>query len=206
MLNRWTTQGSTFLGGEHRGHCRKERTDSRRGGVRIGGRSRCAGHGGWPGGHDRRCGSDERVRYLRDPFSGATTSFFCGHPGVFPIVGDWDCDGVDTRGCIDSPTAASTSAYSNTHGVADIKFCLGNPGDIPLAGDINGHRCTAVSICGPSEGRVYVINELGANGGDFGAAEFAYYFGDPARSRSSETSKWDGTEAIGLHRGSTGLM
>ena len=50
------------------------------------------------------------VRYLRDPFSGATTSFFCGHPGVFPIVGDWDCDGVDTRGCIDSPTAASTSA------------------------------------------------------------------------------------------------
>ena len=95
---------------------------------------------------------------------------------------------------------------SNTHGVADIKFCLGNPGDIPLAGDINGHRCTAVSICGPSEGRVYVINELGANGGDFGAAEFAYYFGDPGEKPFFGDFEMDGTEAIGLHRGSTGLM
>jgi hypothetical protein len=41
---------------------------------------------------------DTGVWYLRDPVNGATTSFYFGNPGDFPIVGDWDCDGVETPG------------------------------------------------------------------------------------------------------------
>ncbi len=28
---------------------------------------------------------------LRNPTTGATTSFFYGNPGDLPMVGDWDC-------------------------------------------------------------------------------------------------------------------
>ncbi len=146
------------------------------------------------------------IWYLRNPFNGATTSFYFGDPGDFPIVGDWDCDGVETPGLYRQSDGYVYLRNSNTQGAANIKFFFGNPGDIPLAGDFNGDGCGTVSIYRPSEGRIYIINELGANNGGLGAAEFAYYFGNPGDKPFVGDFDRDGIETIGLHRESTGLV
>jgi hypothetical protein len=108
--------------------------------------------------------------YLRDAGNGATTSFYFGNPGDFPIMGDWDCDGIDTPGLYRRSDGFVYLRNSNTVGVADIPFFFGDPGDIPLAGDFNKDGCDTVSIYRPSQARIFVINELGANDGGLGAA------------------------------------
>ncbi len=95
---------------------------------------------------------------------------------------------------------------SNSQGVADIRFFFGNPGDVPLAGDFNGDGCDTVSIYRPSESRVFIINKLGANEGGLGAADFAYYFGNPGDKPFVGDFNNDGIDTVGLHRESTGLV
>jgi hypothetical protein len=79
--------------------------------------------------------------YLRDSASGATTSFFYGNPGDTPMMGDWDCDGVDTPGLHRGSDGYVYLRNSNTQGVANLRFFFGNPGDLPLAGDFDGDGC-----------------------------------------------------------------
>jgi hypothetical protein len=95
---------------------------------------------------------------------------------------------------------------SNTQGIADIRFFFGNPGDVPLAGDFNGDGCDTVSIYRPGEGRFYVINELGADEGGLGPAEFAYFFGNLGDVPLAGDFDGDGVDTFGLHRTSTGLI
>lgn len=146
------------------------------------------------------------IWYLREPSSGATTSFYYGNPGDYPIVGDWDCDGDETPGLYRQSDGFVYLRNSNTQGVGDIRFFFGNPGDIPLAGDFNNDGCDTVSIYRPSEGRVFIINELGKDEGGLGAAEFAYYFGNPGDKPFVGDFNNDGVDTIGLHRESTGLV
>jgi hypothetical protein len=63
-----------------------------------------------------------------------------------------------------------------------------------------------VSIYRPSEQRFYIINELGANEGGLGAAEFSYVFGDPGDKPFVGDFNGNGEETVGLHRESTGLV
>jgi hypothetical protein len=63
-----------------------------------------------------------------------------------------------------------------------------------------------VSIYRPSEGRVFIINELGANDGGLGAAEFDYYFGNPGDKPFVGDFNRNGIETVGLHRETTGLV
>jgi hypothetical protein len=95
---------------------------------------------------------------------------------------------------------------TNTQGVADLEFFFGDPGDVPLAGDFNGDGCDTVSVFRPSESRVFVINELGADDGGLGAAELTYLFGNPGDTPFVGDFDGDGTDTIGLHRMSTGLV
>jgi hypothetical protein len=95
---------------------------------------------------------------------------------------------------------------SNTQGVADIKFFFGDPGDIPIVGDFDGDGCDTVSIYRPSQSKVFVINTLGENNGGLGAAEIDYLFGNPGDKPFVGDFDGDGTETIGLHRESTGLV
>ena len=83
--------------------------------------------------------------YLRDPVSGETTAFFYGNPGDAPMMGDWDCDGVDTPGLYRRSDGYVYLRNSNTQGIADVRFFFGNPGDVPLAGDFDGDGCDTVS-------------------------------------------------------------
>jgi hypothetical protein len=134
------------------------------------------------------------------------TSFFYGNPGDFPVMGDWDCDGVDTPGMYRQSDGFVYLRNSNTQGIADIRFFFGNPGDIPIVGDFDGDGCDTVSIFRPSEGRAFIINELGQNEGGLGAADFSYYFGNPGDKPFVGDFDADGEETIGLHRESTGLV
>ena len=138
--------------------------------------------------------------------NGDVSTFFYGNPGDFPMMGDWDCDGVETPGLYRQSDGFVYLRNSNTQGIADIRFFFGNPDDIPLAGDFNGDGCDTVSIYRPSESRVFVINKLGENEGGLGAAEFDYLFGNPGDKPFVGDFDGDGIDTIGLHRESTGWV
>ena len=145
------------------------------------------------------------VWYLRDG-AGVVTSFFYGNPGDYPLVGDWDCDGVDTPGLYRQSDGFVYLRNSNSQGTADVRFFFGNPEDIPLAGDFDHDGCDTVSIYRPGEARIHVINELGANDGGLGAAAFTYIFGNPGDKPFVGDFDGDGIDTVGLHRESTGFV
>jgi hypothetical protein len=82
---------------------------------------------------------------------GLVTTFFYGDPGDVPMMGDWDCDGIDTPGLFREADGFAYVRNSNSQGVAARSFFMGNPGDIPLAGDFNGDGCDTVSVYRPFE-------------------------------------------------------
>jgi hypothetical protein len=142
---------------------------------------------------------------LREP-SGAVNEFFYGNPGDTPFMGDWDCDGVDTPGLFRVSDAFAYLRNSNTQGIADIRFFFGNPDDVPLAGDFDGDGCDSVIIYRPSEQLFYIINELGANNGGLGFADFSFMFGNPQDKPFVGDFDNDGIDEVGLHRESTGFV
>ena len=142
---------------------------------------------------------------LRDG-NGKITGFFYGNPGDFPMMGDWDCDGVDTPGQYRQSDGFVYLRNSNTQGAANIRFFFGNPGDIPLAGDFDGDGCDTVSIYRAPEARIYVINALGANDGGLGSADLSYVFGNPGDKPFVGDFDANGEDTVGLHRDSTGFV
>ncbi|MFQ5948720.1 MAG: hypothetical protein ACE5KX_07665, partial [Acidimicrobiia bacterium] len=62
--------------------------------------------------------------YLRDP-AGTTTSFSFGAPAGHPLVGDWDCDGIDTPGVYQSSGGYIYLRNSNSSGASDFRLFLG---------------------------------------------------------------------------------
>ena len=132
--------------------------------------------------------------------------FYYGNPGDVPFVGDWDCNGFESPGLYRQSDGFVYLRDANTQGNADVEFYFGNPGDVPLAGDFNGDGCDTVSIYRQSEGRVYVINRLGDGSGGLGAADYAYYFGNPGDKPFVGDFTGDGVDSVGLHRESTGLV
>ena len=121
-------------------------------------------------------------------------------------MGDWDCDGVDTPGLHRRSDGLVYLRNSNSEGAADVRFFFGNPGDIPLAGDFDGDGCDTVSLYRPATSRVFVANELGEDSGGLGTAELDFVFGNPGDTPFVEDFDGDGTDSIGLHRASTGLV
>jgi lysophospholipase L1-like esterase len=137
---------------------------------------------------------------------GIATSFYYGDPGDFPLSGDWNCDGIDTPGLYRQSDGYVYVRNSNTQGVAGRRFFFGDPGDVPLAGDMNGNGCDTISGYRPSEQRFYIINELGADDGGLGAADYSFVFGNPGDQPVAGDWDGDGIDEVGLHRDSTGLF
>jgi hypothetical protein len=137
---------------------------------------------------------------------GNPVSFFFGDPGDYPIMGDWDCDGIDTPGLYRQSDGFVYLRNSNSQGIADVRFFFGDPGDIPLAGDFDGDGCDTVSIYRPAEQRIHVINALGANDGGLGVADYSYLFGNPGDKPFTGDFDGDGIDTVGLHRESTGFV
>jgi hypothetical protein len=137
---------------------------------------------------------------------GSEASFAFGNPGDIPLVGDWDCDGIDTPGQYRQSTGLAYVRNSNSQGNASNRYIFGIPGDVPLAGDFNGDGCDTISIYRPSEQRIYIINQLGANDAPLGPADFNYVFGNPGDKPFVGDFNADGIDTIGLHRETTGLV
>jgi hypothetical protein len=95
---------------------------------------------------------------------------------------------------------------ANSQGIADIRFFFGNPSDIPLAGDFDGDGCDSLSLYRPSEQHFYIINQLGANEGGLGPAEFSFQFGNPGDKPFVGDFDGDRIDEVGLHRESTGFV
>ncbi len=145
-----------------------------------------------------------------DPATGLWTltgiePFYYGTPGDAPLMGDWDCDGIDTVGMYRSSDGFVYLRDSNSTGIADLEFLLGLDGDVPLAGDFNGDGCDTISIYRPAEGRIYVANTLGIDGGVI-VADYAFYFGNPGDQPFAGDFTGDGRSGIGLYRQTTGLV
>ena len=144
--------------------------------------------------------------HLYNVWGSEVASFYFGNPGDFPVMGDWDGDGIETPGMYRQSDGFVYLRNSNTQGIADIKFFFGNPGDVPVAGDFNGDGRDTLSIYRASNQTFYIINELGQNNGGLGAAEIFYVFGNPGDKPFVGDFNGDGQETVGLHRESTGLV
>ena len=145
-------------------------------------------------------------RWYLQAEDGGVLPFYYGNPGDIPFTGDWNCNGVDTPGMFRQSSGFVYLRNTNSQGNADITFFFGNPGDIPIVGDFDDDGCDTVSIYRPSNQTIYIVNELGANGGGLGAAEFSYVFGNPGDKPFTGDFDDDGTDTVGLHRESTGLV
>ncbi len=143
--------------------------------------------------------------FLYDPDTTDTTSFYFGIPGDTPLMGDWDCDGVDTPGAYRESAAYVYLRNSNSTGIGDLAYFFGIPGDIPVAGDFNGDGCDTVSIYRPSESKFYITNQLGSSDQGF-VAEYSFYFGIPGDRPFTGDFNGDGQTDVGLHRVTTGLV
>ncbi len=130
--------------------------------------------------------------------SGDVTSFFYGVGGDIPLMGDWDCDGVDTVGMFRPSNGFAYLRNTNDFGVADIEFFYGMAGDVPLAGDWDNDGCDTLAIY--RNDRVFVRNTL-----DTGVAEFDFYFGVPGDEPFAGDFDGDGIDTIGLYRDTTGF-
>ena len=141
----------------------------------------------------------ERGKWYLLYYDGSVEEFYYGAPGDVPLMGDWDCDGVDTVGMYRPSNGFAYLRNSNHFGIADEEFFYGIAGDIPLAGDWDGDGCDTLAIYRAS--RVYVRNRLGT-----GPADFTYYFGIPGDRPFAGDFDGSKVTTVGLHRESTGFV
>ncbi len=137
---------------------------------------------------------------------GGVTSFYFGNPFDVPVVGDWNCDGIETPGLFRLSDAFFYLRDSNDQGVATRRFFAGDPNDVPLAGDFDGDGCGEVALYRPSTQQFFIFFELGANEGGLGAANVTFGFGNPGDTPVVGDWDGDGADEIGLYRESTGFF
>ena len=141
-------------------------------------------------------------------YKGATVfkQFYYGNPGDYAFMGDWNCDGVDTPGLYRRSDGYVYLRNTNTQGIANKSFFFGNPGDLPMPGDFDNDGCDTVSIYRPSEGKFYIMNHLGAGDAGLGAADYAYFYGNPGDAPFMGDWNGDGIDTPGLRRNSNGFV
>lgn len=130
---------------------------------------------------------------------GSVRSFFFGDPGDQPLLGDWDCDGIDTVGMFRPSNGFVYISNSNAGGFAEQEFFYGIAGDIALVGDWDGNGCDTLAVY--RSGRIYLSNFLGT-----GPAESDFFFGIPGDRPFAGDFDGDGRTGIGLYRQQTGFV
>ncbi len=116
----------------------------------------------------------------------------------YPIMGDWNGDGVDKVGVYDSSTGIFYLSNSNVPGIAnaDFVFVLGNPADTPISGYwLANAPYEGVGVFRPSNGILYLKNELAT-----GYADNFAILGNP--SDVGIAGDWDGNgqDSPGVYR------
>jgi hypothetical protein len=135
--------------------------------------------------------------FLRDvaetlPTGTATHSFVYGDPGDWPLMCDWDGDGIRTPGVRRGITFYLRD--SNSSGAAtQTPIPFGDPGDVPVCGDWDGNGTETVGVV---RGGEWFLRQEG------GAVEHRF-FGD--RGDVPVVGDWDGDgdADVGVRRGIT---
>ena len=132
---------------------------------------------------------------------GGVNAFFYGIPDDVPLMGDWNCDGIQTVAMYRPSRGFVYLRNSNSFGVADQDFYYGIPGDMPVAGDWDRDGCDTLAIFRPSQGRVYVSNTLGT-----AAADYWFLFGGAGDRPFAGDFNGDGADSIGFHTASGSVV
>ena len=125
--------------------------------------------------------------------NGSVTFFYFGNPGDLPLLGDWDCDGIDTVGVYRPRSGQVLLRNSNDLGFADEQYYFGKRGDLPIAGDWDGDCFDTVGIF--RRGHVFLTNSL-----ETAPAEMDFWFGTSADQPFAGDFNGTGSDGIGLHR------
>jgi parallel beta-helix repeat protein len=133
-------------------------------------------------------------------FSTGDRSILFGNPGDQPLMGDWNCDGVDTPGVYRARIARAFFTNSTQGGGTNASLYFGNPGDIALAGDFNGDGCDTIAVYRSATSTFYIRNSLTS-----GAANQAVMFGNPGDQPLVGDFDGDGRDTFGVYR-STGWV
>jgi Glycoside hydrolase family 44 len=115
----------------------------------------------------------------------------------WPVVGDWDGDGVKTVGVYNSSTGQFLLKNSNTSGSPIVYSpVLGSPGDRPMSGDWTGSGRDGIGVFRPSNGLIYIKNDPTASG----FADFTMVLGSPGD--VPVAGDWDsnGKDSPGVYR------
>ncbi|MBX3084813.1 MAG: DUF1906 domain-containing protein [Anaerolineae bacterium] len=127
-------------------------------------------------------------------FADSQLSF--GSSNDFPIVGDWNGDGIDTAGVY----RPSTGQFFLTNSTFDpallsYSFVLGSPGDQPIVGDWDGDGRDGVGVFRPTNGLIYLKNNLTT-----GFADFTMVLGSPGDVGIAGDWNGDGKDSPGVYR------
>jgi len=114
----------------------------------------------------------------------------------YPIMGDWNGDGVDTIGIYETANSQFSLRDSNTAGLADYTLTLGYPGDQPISGRWTSDMThTGVGVFRPSNGILYLKKTLTT-----GFAEFSMVLGTPGDIGIAGDWNGDGIDGPGVFR------
>jgi SpoIID/LytB domain protein len=124
----------------------------------------------------------------------ADVSLAYGTSGAHVLSCDWDGDGVDTPGTVQSGRFSLRSSNGATS--AEISFFYGNATDVPVCGDWDGNGTDTVGV---KRGRTWYLRNTNTRG----IADLSLGYGDPGD--IPVTGDWDGngTETVGVKRGRT---
>jgi len=122
-----------------------------------------------------------------------------GLPGDYPIVGDWNGDGIDTIGIYRNGIFYLRN--SNTNGFADILVPFGALGDQPIVGDWNGDGIDTIGVYRRSTGTFYLRNS-----NTNGSVDATFTLGIPGDIGIAGDWNGDGVVTTGVFRPSNGAL
>ena len=122
-----------------------------------------------------------------------------GLAGDYPVVGDWDGDGIVTIGIYRDGSFYLRN--SNTLGFAEVVFPFGTPGDQPIAGDWDGDGTDTIGVYRTSTGQFLLRNSNSE-----GEEEISFYLGNPGDIGIAGDWDGDGLDTTGVFRPSNGVI
>lgn len=119
-----------------------------------------------------------------------------GLPTDYPVVGDWNGDGIDTVGVYRASTGQFflTDAWEGTPSV-DYMPILGIPNDLPVIGDWDGDGRDGIGVYRPSNGVFYLKNALTS-----GTTDYTMLVGTPNDIGVAGDWDGDGKDSPGVYR------
>jgi hypothetical protein len=126
----------------------------------------------------------------------ADITTFGGGTGFYPVTGDWDGDGVETRGVYNQSTGQFQLWNDNGSGAIDYTPVLGNPGDVPISGDWTGSGRDGIGTFRPTNGLIYLRNDPTTSG----FADFTMVLGIPGDKPLAGDWNNNGIDSPGVYR------